>query len=223
MRPVGTRRLRRQIAVRIRFFDEQIVDAISAGIDQVVICGAGYDDRALRFRRRGVIFFELDHPATQSDKAGRLEAMEADTAGLTLASADFRADDVAAVLDGCGQRTDRPSLFLCEGLLVYLDQRSCVRLLAGLSSRSTPDSRLAVSLATHPVGLDSTRITSAANAARRAGRTEPWRTILFCEAHLALLEEAGWRTERAIDASELDARVDPDRTQLVLARPQQQT
>jgi len=33
-----------------------------------VILGAGYDDRALRFRSPGVRFFELDHPDTQADK-----------------------------------------------------------------------------------------------------------------------------------------------------------
>lgn len=220
MRPVGSTGLRRQIAVRTRFFDEQILDAISAGIGQVVICGAGYDDRALRFRHHGVAFFELDHPATQADKAQRLQAMGIEMAGLTLAAADFRADDVGAVLGRCGHRSDRPSLFLCEGLLVYLDRRCCVRLLAGLSRRVAPGSRLAVSLATHPAGRDSKRVVTAANAGRRAGRAEPWQTILPRRVHLALVEEAGWKAERTIDAAELDPRIDPERTQLLVATPQ---
>lgn len=217
MRPVGSMRLRRQIAVRTRFFDEQVLDAIAAGIGQVVICGAGYDDRALRFRHQGVAFFELDHPATQADKARRLQVMEVEKVGLTLAAADFREAAVDAVLDRCGHHADQPSLFLCEGLLVYLDRRGCVRLLAGLSRSAAPGSRLAVSLATHPAGLDSKRVVSAANAGRRAGRAEPWRMILPGKAHLALVEETGWKAERTIDAAELDPRIDPERTQLVVA------
>ena len=61
--------LQPSIAARTRFVDEQVAAAIAAGLRQVVICGAGYDDRALRFRTTGVRFFELDHPATQDDKA----------------------------------------------------------------------------------------------------------------------------------------------------------
>jgi methyltransferase (TIGR00027 family) len=95
MRPTSAYRLRPQILARTRFFDDQVMGAISAGVSQVVICGAGYDDRALRFRSTGVRFFELDHPATQTDKARRLRAITSGTgtgtnpgtAGLTLAAA----------------------------------------------------------------------------------------------------------------------------------------
>ncbi|MBA2625656.1 MAG: class I SAM-dependent methyltransferase [Acidimicrobiia bacterium] len=45
--------------------------ALDAGIEQVAVIGAGYDRRAWRFHRDGVQFFELDHGATQQDKARR--------------------------------------------------------------------------------------------------------------------------------------------------------
>jgi Leucine carboxyl methyltransferase len=48
------RRPRPGIWERTRFFDDQVMAAVAAGISQVVICGAGYDDRALRFRSPGV-------------------------------------------------------------------------------------------------------------------------------------------------------------------------
>ena len=106
-----------------------VLEAISAGTGQVVILGAGYDDRALRFRSPGVRFFELDHPATQADKARRLRAIKAGAGAPVLAPADFRHGDVAAVLGACGHDAGQPTLFLCEGLLVYLDRPTCVRLL----------------------------------------------------------------------------------------------
>jgi methyltransferase (TIGR00027 family) len=225
MRPTSAYRLRPQILARTRFFDDQVMGAISAGVSQVVICGAGYDDRALRFRTTGVRFFELDHPATQADKARRLRAItsgagsgtSSGTAGLTLAAADFRTDDVAGALSGCGHDARRPSLFICEGLLVYLDQPTCARLLSGLRSRAAPGSRLAVSLAVHRQGVVSEQVTAAANARRASGRAEPWQTILPLDAHLALLSRAGWRVESAIDAVLLDAGAAPGRTQLVTA------
>ena len=121
MRPPPDGWLRPDLAARTRFFDEQVLSAIAANVGQIVILGAGYDDRALRFRSPAVRYFELDHPATQADKAGRLLTLETETDRLVLAPADFREDDVAVVLAAAGHDASTPSLFICEGLLVYLD------------------------------------------------------------------------------------------------------
>lgn len=217
MRPAAASRVRAQMAARTRFFDEQVQDAISRGVRQVVVCGAGYDDRALRFRTGEVRFFELDHPVTQADKARRLRRARLGTAGLTLVAADFRADDVPAVLAASGQDAARATLFLCEGLLVYLDESAIAALLAGLAARAAPGSTLAASLAVHRAGADSLAVTAAANARRPAGRREPWRTILPADAHLALLGQSGWHVERATDAADLHPDAPPGRTLLVTA------
>jgi methyltransferase (TIGR00027 family) len=180
------------IEARTRFVDDQVVRAISTGTRQIVICGAGYDDRALRFRTSGVRFFELDHPATQGDKARLLRSIGAEAPGVTLAEADFRSDDVGAVLHRAGHDAGLPTLFICEGLLVYLDRGTCEALLAALGRRAATGSALVVSLATHADGLDSREVARAANARRRAADAEPWQTILPVAEHLALVEQAGW-------------------------------
>lgn len=219
MRPTSVSRLRPMLTARTRFFDGQVLAAIAGGSPQVVICGAGYDDRALRFRTNGVRFFELDQGPTQADKARRLRQMGAGLDALSMVRADFRRDDVAAVLAAAGHDAGQPSLFICEGLLVYLDQPTTGHLLAGLASRAAPGSVLAASLAVHGDGLDSARVASAANARRRAGRTEPWRTILPAQAHTGLLRRAGWQPERTADAADLEPIAAPGRTLLVTARP----
>ena len=175
IRPADIGPMRHSLAARTRFFDQQVLAAIDAGVAQVVIVGAGYDDRGLRFRVPGVRFFEVDHPATQSDKARRLREMSASTGGdLTLAAADFRTDDVAGVLSACGHDAARPSLFVCEGLLVYLDGDTGIRLLAGLRARAAPGSTLAVSLAAHRPRIASEQAVPVANARRRTADAEPW-------------------------------------------------
>ena len=184
--------LRPSIEARTRFVDGQVAAALAAGIGQVVICGAGYDDRALRFRTAGVRFFELDHPATQQDKAERLRILGATEPGVTLAAVDFGADDVAVVLERAGHEAGRPTLFVCEGLLVYLDAGTCDRLLSALAARAAAGSVLAVSLSTYPDGYDAAEVIAAANARRRTSAAEPWRTILTAGEHLAMLERAGW-------------------------------
>jgi methyltransferase (TIGR00027 family) len=184
--------LRPGIEARTSFMDEHVLAAIARGVRQVVICGAGLDDRALRLRTAGVRFTEIDHPSTQADKARRLAGMAASTDGLTLAPCDFRTGSVAQTLDESGHDRGQRTLFLCEGLLVYLDQQACSRLLDGIASRAAPGSALAVTLATHGDGLDSAEVVAAANARRRAGVAEPWQTILPAAEHLAMLERSGW-------------------------------
>src|SRR5947208_11469448 len=98
MRPGGAVKLREHLLARTRFFDRTVLQAFARGIDQVVIVGAGYDDRALRFRSPGVRFFELDHPDTQVDKGRRLEAIGVDAGRPTLVPVDFAHDSVPARL-----------------------------------------------------------------------------------------------------------------------------
>jgi methyltransferase (TIGR00027 family) len=218
MRPGGPGSLRPSLIARTQFFDGRVLAAISGGITQIVILGAGYDDRALRFRAAGVRFFELDHPATQADKARRLRAMKAGTGGPALIPADFRHDDVAGVLAAGGHDAGLPTLFLCEGLLVYLDRPACVRLLGAARARAAAGSELAVSLATHPEGLDSSRVADAANS-RRRNSAEAWLTILPPAAQLDLLGQAGWQAEGGIDAARYGTGAEPGRSLLVTAYP----
>ncbi len=191
------------LRARTRFFDDAVLHALAHDIPQIVILGAGYDDRALRFRSSGTRFIEIDHAATQTDKRARIEAMGARDL-VTLAPGDFTHDDIADVLARAGHDAGRASLFICEGLLVYLDQPTIVRLLTGLRDRAHPGSQLAASLAVHADGADTERFLAVANERRLAGATEPWLTILALDDHLGLVRRAGWTVERTVDQADLD-------------------
>ena len=56
--------------VRTRVLDDTLLAFVAGGGRQVVLLGAGYDCRALRFAREldGGRTFEVDHPATQAHK-----------------------------------------------------------------------------------------------------------------------------------------------------------
>jgi methyltransferase (TIGR00027 family) len=219
MSPVVDPSMRAHLRARTRFFDARVLEALERGIGQVVVLGAGYDDRALRFRTARTRFFEVDHPATQDDKRLRLEGMGVDLTGLTLVAADFRVDDVATVLERAGHRADLPSLVLAEGLLVYLDSPAVVDLLGGARARAAAGSALVASLAIHPEGVDSAWVTARANAARPGAATEPWRTILPPSAHVELLNRSGWSVVEAVDDASLDIGAVPGRSLLVVAHP----
>lgn len=207
------------LAARTRCIDAGVLGAIGAGVVQVVILGAGYDDRAIRFRSPGVHFVEVDHPATQADKARRLAALGHDGSGVTLAPADFRTDDVASVLEDCGHDARRPTLFVAEGLLVYLDRPTTTALLSGLRRRATGTSVLVATLAVHPEGLDSAVVVARANAARAHAAREPWRTILPLAAQRELVGGSGWSVEACLDDVVVDPRAVAGRSVTVVARP----
>jgi len=217
--------MRASLAARTAFFDERVTSAIQAGVDQVVNLGAGYDDRALRFRTPGVTFFEVDHPDTQGDKHARLNAMLADDepargAGWpVLVAADFGSDDVPALLSAAGHDRRRATLFICEGLLVYLDQPTTVRFLSGARDAAADGSVLAASLSVHAEGLDSPAVVARANARRRTADAEPWQTILPASAQVALLASAGWQVTAAVDAADLGTGAERGRALLVTAAP----
>lgn len=71
LRRLGRNRSFAYLAARTRFYDGVVDQALDAGVRQVVVIAAGYDSRAWRLARPGVRFFEVDHPATQTDKARR--------------------------------------------------------------------------------------------------------------------------------------------------------
>jgi len=175
--------LREAIERRTTWFDTVTLRSIEAGIRQVVIAAAGYDCRALRFRTPGVRYIELDHPDTQADKRRILGDLGARTDDVGYAAADFTVDDIGAALADAGHDATAATLFVVEGLLIYLPRDVIVTLLRALRDRATDGSRLAVSMS---------REQSPAFYARVASLGEHAHSTFTDESALALLEECGW-------------------------------
>ena len=190
----GDGRLRRHLAVRTAFFDRETLDAVRGGVQQVVIVGAGYDGRALRFASPDVRWFEIDHPATQEDKRARLTAIGAPSGQTAFVAVDLVDDDLVAALRAAGHDPARPSLFVVEGLLGYLPRPVTSALLASLHELAGHGSRLAVAFPT--------ALPEAAPARERLRRRlrgllvaalgEPWLTRFNPDEPEQLLTRAGW-------------------------------
>ncbi len=138
----------RHIRARTAFFDDAVLRAIERGLTQVVILGAGYDGRALRFRTPGVQFFEVDHPATQADKRGRLARLHVGTDGISFVPADFTEPGLEERLADAGHRAAEPTQFLLEGVLRYLPEAAVRNLLTTARRLAAGGSELAVSIST---------------------------------------------------------------------------
>jgi len=108
---------------RTRCFDDALLSEVAHGIRQVVILGAGYDSRALRFRRelKNARVFEVDHPGTQARKMGiLLRAITDIPRNIRYVPVDFNRGTLQSALASHGFRRDRPTLFLWEGVSYYL-------------------------------------------------------------------------------------------------------
>jgi methyltransferase (TIGR00027 family) len=112
------------VLARTYLFDEAFVDALDRGFSQVVLLGAGMDTRALRFqdKNKGAKIFELDIDATQRYKRElykRKKTALPDT--LVFVSIDFNKQRLADVLTQAGYREGQQTLFLWEGVTMYLE------------------------------------------------------------------------------------------------------
>jgi methyltransferase (TIGR00027 family) len=195
LRERGGRGLFSWITARTHFFDDVVLGALADGITQVVILGAGYDARALRFRTAGVTFFEVDHPATQRDKRARLTAVAARTDGIVFVAADFTEPGLAGALEAAGHDAGKRTLFMCEGVLRYLPEEAFRRLLRVGAERAAPGSRLAVSISTRErdAAGEADRLAHAAHEQRLAESGEPVLTVPERAVALEWLAEAGWK------------------------------
>lgn len=191
--PAALGRMHEYLRGRTDFFDRAVTDSIGAGVRQVVIGGAGYDGRALRYARPGVRWFEVDHPATQADKRERLARLAIDTAHIRFIPADFTTDPIAEPLTAAGLDPGRPALFLFEGVAVYLDPDVVARVLAEFRAVASAGGSLAIS-----VSIGSSPSESRARFRELvAAQGEPARSEFSYDEARGLLVAAGWRPRDA--------------------------
>ena len=209
--------MRDYLRARTRFFDHVVTSALARGCAQAVIGAAGYDGRALRYAKPGVRWFEADLPATQADKRARLRRLGIE-ARIRFVPADFAADPVADLLVQAGLAPAEPTLFLLEGVAVYLEMPVLRALLGQLRQVAADGSELAISL--------SVSTGSAERAARRAAFQaavaavgEPARSILETDDARDVLTEAGWRIPAEPEQGQPDPSGRRRRAGFILATP----
>jgi methyltransferase (TIGR00027 family) len=130
------------VAVRTRFFDDFLT---SSQIGQVVLLASGLDTRAYRFPwTPEVEVYELDHPEVLTYKADLLKNTTP-SCKHHLIAADLTQPWEEKLLSA-GYSPTSPSVWLIEGLLMYLSEVQVHNLLESVSHLSTHGSQLGVDL-----------------------------------------------------------------------------
>lgn len=125
--------LRSHVLLRSRFAEERLRAAAARGVTQLVVLGAGLDTFAYRQPAwAGALrIYEVDHPASQAAKRGRLEAAGIDLpANLTYAPIDFERDTLGSGLQRAGFDPAARTFVSCLGVLVYLTGEAIAELFA---------------------------------------------------------------------------------------------
>jgi methyltransferase (TIGR00027 family) len=140
-----TSRLYGYFLARTAYFDDVFADHLRQGIAQVVLLGAGYDTRAIRYH--GLLglarVFELDVATTQQAKREKLAAAGIQPpAALTYVPVNFEKDDLAMTLRQAGYDAQKPTLFIWEGVLYYLTKPAVEAVLGFIGQSAAPGSRL---------------------------------------------------------------------------------
>jgi methyltransferase (TIGR00027 family) len=110
------------IVARTFYFDS-IIERQIAGVQQFVILGAGYDTRAYgHLRRDGLTFFEVDQSIVQLHKHAALNEAGIFSEDVTFVSVDFANENVFDKLSQSGYDLAKRTLFLWEGVTLYLSE-----------------------------------------------------------------------------------------------------
>lgn len=109
---------------RAKYTEDRLEEAISNGVEQYIILGAGLDTFA--FRRPELLeklqVFELDHPATQDYKQNRLKELGwVISDRLHMIPVNFSKDNLSNVLDNSGFDSSKISFFSWLGVTYYLE------------------------------------------------------------------------------------------------------
>jgi len=116
--------MRAHFALRKRYLRNWVIRNIREGYSQIVALGAGFDTLCLELHARlpSACFIEVDHPATQRVKRRALGAMGVSPANVFFVPADLTSISLDQALAACpGYNASRKTLFVAEGLLMYLE------------------------------------------------------------------------------------------------------
>jgi methyltransferase (TIGR00027 family) len=132
------------VIYRARYAEDELADAVAAGVDQYVQIGAGFDSFSLRRDPSlALTIFEIDHPATQSLKLERLAAL-APTAHVRpeYVAADLAEESLRNAFGRSSFDFRRPTFASWLGVSVYLTREQNESAFRSMGECFAPGSKL---------------------------------------------------------------------------------
>ena len=206
--------LRAFVAARSRYAEDEIAPGLRRGVRQYVILGAGLDTFAYRnpYPEGTLHVFEVDHPATQAWKRGRLDEVGMTLPGdLTFAPIDFETQTLQQGLQDAGYDPGKGTFFSWLGVTEYLTTEAMMTTLRFIASALKGsgivfDYMISPSLLT-PAQRE--RFDALSRRVKSAG--EPWQAFFAPEVLTRDLRAMGFGHVEDMGPEEINARYFKDR------------
>ncbi|MGA7675694.1 MAG: class I SAM-dependent methyltransferase [Rhizomicrobium sp.] len=202
--------LRAFLVVRSRFTEDCLAEAMARGVGQYVLLGAGLDTFAYRgaYDPARLRIFEVDHPATQEWKRGRLREAEITApASVFYAPVDFERETIAEGLARAGFDFTAPAFFAWLGVVPYLTREAVMDTLRFVAERTGASSEIVFD---YPETADTMSPVQRRAMQMLAARTdavgEPFRTAFKPDEIKNALLALGFNRIVDMDATALNAR-----------------
>jgi len=185
---------------RARCIDDTVMAALSQGISQLVILGAGLDTRPYRLPGiERVKVFEVDLPSVQNDKKAKLTGHFGRLPqNVTFIPIDFDSQTLDTAFAGKDFDASKPAVFIWEGVTQYISDQA-VRQTLTFVGKSAAGSVLIFTYVLKSVIERRSDIPDANRMMDRVQKTAPWifglepsEVKTFLEPfHLTLVEDVG--------------------------------
>jgi methyltransferase (TIGR00027 family) len=128
------------VVARTLYFD-RIIERVASDVEQFVLLGAGFDTRSYgKLKEKGLTFFELDQAATQTLKIESLLTAGIDISHVTFVEVNFSKDSAFQKLGESGYDPSKKTLFLWEGVTLYLNEADVRKTLQDIRGNAAPGS-----------------------------------------------------------------------------------
>jgi len=130
--------------VRKRCIEAMVREAIEHGAEQLVVIGAGFDTLSLRIAadHPGIQVFEIDHPATRNWKIRAVADQKLNPGNVHFLALDLMRGTLKdTLLESPCYKPERTTVFVAEGLLMYLRESDVKDLLHFITHNSGQNSR----------------------------------------------------------------------------------
>ncbi len=171
--------MRAFMAVRSRYAEDGLAQAVERGVSQYVLLGAGLDTFGYRNPFEGCVrVFEVDHPATQAWKRAQVEAAGIVVPpSLTYTPVNFERQTIMDGLVASGFNPAAPAFFAWLGVTMYLARETVMATFKMIAS-SPKGSGVVFDYGIEPSMLGfMERIVVAEFSRRVAAIGEPWTTF----------------------------------------------
>jgi methyltransferase (TIGR00027 family) len=132
--------------MRVKFMDDVLRKSITAGLDELIVLGAGLDSRPYRLagELRGIRVIEVDHPVSQASKRAHIRRILGhEPEHVTFVEIDFMRDDLDSVLTAAGHKHTARTLFIWSGVSPYLPEPAVANVLSWVGAHGHPGTSIA--------------------------------------------------------------------------------